>query len=65
MIQIFNKRCKLCKSLSGSSSGSEGLSTLATKGTELKQGVSKLNTGVQSFASQAGSLQELSSEFKH
>lgn len=57
----FQQAMQTLQSLSGSSSGSEGLSTLATKGTELKQGVSKLNTGVQSFASQAVSLQELSS----
>lgn len=57
----FQKVMQDLQNINNSSGNAQGLSTLASKGTELKQGAANLNTGIQSFASQAGSLQELSS----
>ncbi len=47
--------------MNNSSSNSQGLATLQSKGTELKKGASDLNTGIKTLASSTSSLNTLSS----
>lgn len=58
--QNFAQAMKQLQQISNSNSSSQGLATLQSKGTELKAGASNLNTGIQTFASKAGSLTNLS-----
>lgn len=56
----FAQAMKQLQNMSNLNNSSQGLTTLKSKGTELKAGASNLNTGIQTFANKAGSLTNLS-----
>lgn len=55
----FQKIMKDLQNINNSAGNMQGLNTLKTKGNELKTGASNLNSGIQTFASQAKKLQDL------